>query len=258
MWIDTHAHLYECDSQQCDTLLQVARSEGVGAVVSTATAPCNVPVVIEHALKYKDVWAAAGISPFDVDSVPPDWAATLATWCTNEKVIAVGEIGIDATNPTYPPLKQQEPLFRQQLEVARTCHLPAIIHSRGLESYAAAVCRECGVNDVVFHCFTGSRDDLKTVLDNGYMVSLTGIITFKNFALRDFITDIPLDRLLIETDSPYLAPVPYRGKQNQPAWVRLVGEEVARLYGIESDELSSLIEQNFRRVFKKFDAAGMV
>lgn len=252
MWIDTHAHLYECTLQECEERLRAAREAGVGVVVSTATAAGNVPQVIDHTRRFNEVWAAAGISPFDVDEVPPDWSTQLTAWCAHEKVIAVGEIGVDTTNPTYPPLEKQEPLFRLQLEVARACQLPAIIHSRGCEAYAAAVCGECGVADAVFHCFTGTQEDLEAVVDRGYYVSLSGIITFKNFALRQYIRDIPLDRLLIETDCPYLAPVPYRGKQNQPAWAGLVGEEVARLYGVAADELARVIEQNFRRVFKKY------
>jgi len=250
MWVDAHAHLFDYTDAQLLSVLEEARKARVGVVVSTATSAENAQVAVRQAVMHDMLLAAVGVSPFDVEQAPSSWADDLAALCASDKVVAVGEIGIDATNPTYPSLTRQLPLFELQLDVARQRGLPAVIHSRGIEERAAAVCRKTGVERAVFHCFTGTREALHAVIDSGYYVSLSGIVTFKTFGLRDYIREIPLDRLLIETDCPYLAPVPHRGKSNQPAWVRYVGEEVARLYGIPAAELERKIENNFTTLFR--------
>lgn len=252
MWIDTHAHLYDYSNEQLAELLSVAEKSGVGAVVSTATSPETAPVTIAQAQYFPAVWSAVGVSPFDVEHVPSSWADALSSLCVSDKVLAIGEIGIDGTSPAYPSIALQKSLFEQQLEVAKSAGLPAVLHSRGLEEEAVAICSRQGVTDAVFHCFTGSRHALEQVVTHGYYVSLSGIITFKNCALRNYIKTIPSERLLIETDCPYLAPVPHRGKKNHPAWVRHVGEEVARLRKVPVKELELQVEKNFRTLFKKF------
>jgi TatD DNase family protein len=140
------------------------------------------------------------------------------------------------------------PVFERQLELAKALRLPVVVHSRGAEKLVAEICRASGVGGVLFHCFTGSREALKFVLDCGYDVSFSGIITFSN-AVRALAKEVPFDRLFIETDSPYLAPVPHRGKTNRPAWAALVGEAAAEIRGVPSERLQRETGRNFRRLF---------
>ena len=251
MWIDSHAHLGGFDDAELSAILGKAADAQVGIVVSTATDILTARIVAQQCERFSMVRGAVGISPFDVIDPPATWYDDLASLLSHPKIIAVGEIGIDATNPRYPPLSLQQPMFEKQLALARSIDLPAIIHSRGAEKQAVDICKSIGVTKVLFHCFTGNREALSAVLDNGYNVSISGIITFTGSALRDLATDIPLDRLLIETDTPYLAPVPHRGEKNRPAWVRLVGEEIARLRGMDEGALRQQLEKNFRRLFGK-------
>ncbi|MBN1575368.1 MAG: TatD family hydrolase [Chitinispirillaceae bacterium] len=251
MWIDSHAHLGDLGDHDLAATLREAAEAEVGIVVSTATDCTTAYLVAQQCDRHPMLRGAVGISPFDVIDPPATWYDDLTALLVRPKIIAVGEIGIDATNPRYPPLSLQQPMFEKQLSLARSLGLPAVIHSRGAEKRAIDICRSAGITDALFHCFTGSREALAAVIDRGYYVSLSGIITFKNSGLHDSLRDIPFDRLLIETDTPYLAPVPHRGEKNRPAWVRLVGEEIARLLGKESEELQEQLEENFRRLFGK-------
>lgn len=250
MWIDTHAHLFDYSGDALDLLLCEAKDAGVEAVLSTATSSDNAAVVVEQSTENGMVWAAVGVSPFDCTRVPADWYTQLESLCCRQKVVAIGEIGIDATNPTYPYLKKQEPVFESQLGVARKTGLPVVIHSRGSEERAVDICLNSGISMVVFHCFTGDRNAIAKVIRHGYYISLSGIITFKNCLLREYIKDISIEQLLIETDCPYLAPVPHRGKQNRPAWIHFIGEEVARLFGVSVETLAGQLRKNFETVFR--------
>ncbi len=252
MWIDSHAHLYGLTPDDLAAQLSECTAAGVGIVVATATDCETALIVTGQCDVHYAVWGAVGISPFDAADLPETWYATLNGLLAHPKVIAVGEIGIDATNPRYPPLSLQQPIFEKQLACARDLNLPAVIHSRGAEERAVDICKDIGVRGALFHCFTGSRTALAAILDEGYYVSLSGIVTFRNSNLRDVVRAIAPERLLIETDTPYLAPVPHRGEQNRPAWVRFVGEEVARLLGMEDGALQEQLEGNFRRLFGKF------
>lgn len=249
MWIDSHAHFYESDKQELTTLLANAALHGVGAIVSTAIDIPSALSVVRQCSEHPALFGAVGISPFDVMELPYDWLAKLQSLLSYPRVIAVGEIGIDSTNPRYPALDMQQPCFEQQLVLAKSNGLPAIIHSRGSEERAVAICKNIGIEKVLFHCFTGNDHALRALLNAGYSLSLSGIVTFKKSNLRELVAAIPLERLFIETDSPYLAPVPHRGKPNQPAWVSFVGAEVARLCAISASELQQILAENFSRFF---------
>lgn len=252
MWIDSHAHLFDLPVDEIRSLVTEASDAGVPLVVSTATDLGNSRQVIHHCEDYPQLRGAVGISPFDVTALPEQWCDDLRAMLDHPEIIAVGETGIDTTNPRYPDLALQLPVFEQQLYLARDCSLPIIIHSRGAEKQVVDRCRACGIERAMFHCFTGDSDALQSIVDNGYYISLSGIVTFPRSNLRTIINRIPLDRLLIETDSPYLAPVPYRGKKNRPALVRFTGKEIARLLEKSPEELQQQIEMNFIRLFSKF------
>lgn len=249
MWIDSHAHFFEFDNQELTNCLANAASHDVGAVISTAINLPSAHSVVRQCSEHPTLFGAIGISPFDVINLPDDWLATLQRLLRYSRIIAIGEIGIDSTNPRYPALDVQQPCFEQQLVLAKSEGIPAIIHSRGSEERAVAICKDVGIEKVLFHCFTGNDRALHALLNAGYSLSLSGIVTFKKSDLRKLVAAIPLERLFIETDSPYLAPVPHRGKPNQPAWVSLVGTEVALLCAISVPKLQQILANNFSRFF---------
>ncbi len=250
MWIDCHAHLAELNEAEISVIIKEAAQAGVGIIVSTATNINESRIVSLQCDRSPMFRAAGGISPFDSANPPQNWYYELEyLLSSNKKIIAVGEIGIDASNPRYPPLSIQVPMFEKQLSLAVSNNRAAVIHCRGAEKRAVEICKSMGIRRALFHCFTGSRESLEKVIDAGYYVSISGIITFPGNHLRDIVTALPPDRLLIETDSPYLAPVPHRGKKNRPAWVRFIGEETARVIGMEAPALQKQLEENFFKLF---------
>ncbi len=249
MIVDIHAHLYDLSPEELDALLVRARDAGVSHVINAATNLETAGTVLAQAREHTELFATAGISPFDTENLPDDWEKKLSALPASEKVIALGEIGLDAGNPRYPGLDLQVPVFLSQLETAKNWNIPAIVHSRGSEDRVIDHCREIGIEKVVFHCFTGSMKALRRLLDSGYMVSFSGIVTFKNGGLEPLVSYAPTDRIFVETDSPYLSPAPFRGKINEPARVRIVAQKVADIKGISFESLSQAIGSNFLKYF---------
>ncbi len=248
MWIDIHAHLDRLPPDDLSATIGEASAAGVTVIVSTATDCASAAKVILQCQTFPSLYGALGVSPFDAGSLPQNWESRLCLMLDNERTIAVGEIGLDHSNPKYPAMELQLPVFEKQLDIAAQCGKPVIVHSRGAEKKVAGICRSSGITRVLFHCFTADRDALKFILECGYYVSFSGVITY-NTAVKELVKDVPLDRLFIETDSPYCAPVPHRGKNNRPAWAALVGESVAVIKGIPAGELQAAIHDNFKRLF---------
>jgi len=249
MWIDVHAHLADIPDLALNQVIEEATNAKLTAIVNAATDLKTSEHVIEQACAYSLLLPMVGISPFDTENLPHDWPDRLTHLANHEKVIGLGEIGLDQTNPAYPPQKLQLPVFEKQLELSIKKDMPVVIHSRGAEIYIAQSCLAHGVTRALFHCFTGEKNAARKILDAGYYISLSGIVTFKNSNLKEIIEYIPLDRLLIETDSPYLAPVPKRGKRNRPAWVLYTGEYIARLKKYQTDAFQEQLNQNFNDLF---------
>jgi TatD DNase family protein len=249
MWIDSHAHLYDLDDQALSLAMQACIAAGVSFVLNTGTSIDTSRKSLAQCNKYKNLGAVVGISPFDAASIPESWDMHLEGILSDEHVMAIGETGLDATNPGYPDIGLQLPLLETHLELARKHDLPVVLHSRGSEERVARLCMERGVKKAMFHCFTGDLAALKTLLDGGYYVSFSGIITFANSPVRTCVEYAPLDRILIETDSPYLAPIPFRGKKNQPAWAAQVGKKVAEIKKLDEEETARAITENFKRLF---------
>ena len=247
-WIDIHAHLEGLSPEALHDAVDEASRSNVLTILSTATNLASARAVIEQCRTFSTLYGALGISPFDTHDLPPDWEATLRNLLHNPRIVAVGEIGIDASNPRYPPIEQQLPLFERQLTLAAELDMPAVLHSRGAEKKAVEICRAIGVRKALFHCFTGNTEALHTILEYGYYISFSGIITFSD-AVRELVKEAPLDRIFVETDTPYLAPAPHRGKTNRPAWVGLVGETAARCKDVTPERLQAAIAENFDRLF---------
>lgn len=249
MWIDIHAHLYDKTDDDLTLCIKNAHANKIDIIVNSSTNIETADIIIEQIRDRLGVYGTVGISPFDVEVLPPNWQGSIKDLLPSEKIIGVGEIGLDDSNPRYPALEKQIPVFEQLLETAKESGIPAIMHSRGAEKTVFDFCRNQSIEKAVFHCFTGSKTVLRQLLDAGYYVSYSGIITFNNNPLYGHIQYTPLDRLFIETDSPYLAPHPFRGKQNEPAHVAIIGKKAAEIKGILPDEVAKQIRHNFSTLF---------
>jgi len=257
---DVHAHLSDCDDDALAALVEEATEAGVGTIINTALSIDTAVKTLEQCRRFpRRLKAAVGISPFNTDHVSDGWAETLREMLAapanpssapdSPVIAAIGEIGLDCANADYPPLDTQMPFFVKQLEIAMDADLQAVIHSRGMEKRTAEICRQHSVKKAVFHCFTGNRGALEYIIDCGYYISISGIITFKNSKLRDIIQYIPADKMLIETDAPYLSPAPHRGKPNRPAYMIHTAREIAKILGVSEQELAKRLSDNTTAAF---------
>ena len=254
--IDSHAHI---DGPQFaddrDAVLSRARAAGVSTILAIGTGPG--PEKLDAALPYAEahdwIYTTVGIHPHDAKEVTPTHLETLAALAKHPKVIAWGEIGLDYFYD-HSPRDIQEKVFREQMELAHAAKLPIIIHCRDAWDDCLRILEEVWKPTAlggILHCFTGTRDHAKRGLDMGFHISFAGNSTYpKTQHLREIAKEIPLDRILIETDSPYLAPQPYRGKRNEPAYVLEVAKALANVRDLELPEIAAQTTGNFRRFFR--------
>ena len=210
----------------------------------------ELPGVLQLAADHPNIYASVGVHP-DYEDTPEPSIDTLTELSRRDKVVAIGETGLDYFRVSGD-LEWQRTRFRIHIRAARECGKPLVIHTRSAAADTLAIMREerAGEAGGVMHCFTESWDVARGALDLGFHISFSGIVTFKNAQeIKDVARRVPLDRMLIETDSPYLAPVPFRGKQNEPAYVRYVAEEIARLRDISVEEVAAATSTNFFRLF---------
>jgi len=210
----------------------------------------ELPGVLQLAADYPNIYASVGVHP-DYEDTPEPSIDTLTELSRRDKVVAIGETGLDYFRVSGD-LEWQRTRFRTHIRAARECGKPLVIHTRSAAADTLAIMREerAGEAGGVMHCFTESWDVARGALDLGFHISFSGIVTFKNAQeIKDVARRVPLDRMLIETDSPYLAPVPFRGKLNEPAYVRYVAEEIARLRDISVEEVAASTSTNFFRLF---------
>jgi TatD DNase family protein len=253
--IDSHCHLnYEGLVERQDQVLENARERGVHGFLNISTRQSEWNDVISVAERNGDVWATVGVHPHEADGHPDLGAAALVDAASHSSVIAIGECGLDYYYDKSGRAAQRE-RFQAHIEAARETGLPLVVHTRDAEADTAeileAAVREGGVCGVL-HCFTGSAELARKGLDLGFYVSLSGIVTFKNAAdLQAIAKWLPSDRMLVETDAPFLAPVPHRGQKCEPAFVADTAAFVAELRGEEPDELGEATTANFFKLFKK-------
>lgn len=255
MLIDSHCHLeYKGLVEDQPGVLDRARQAGVGGFLSISTRQREWAQVIATAERESDVWASVGIHPHEADGHADLGEAALLEAAEHPRVIAIGETGLDYYYD-HSDRETQQALFRRHIAVSRATGLPIIIHTRDAEHDTAAILRdemEQGAFPALIHCFTASADFARIVLDLGLTISLSGIVTFKNARdLQTIAAEIPEDRLLVETDAPFLAPVPNRGKVCEPAFVADTARFVAGLRGTTVDALGEATTANFRRLFDK-------
>lgn len=255
MLIDSHCHLeYKGLVEDQSAVLTRARAAGVGAFLNISTRQSEWDQVVGTATREGDVFASVGIHPHEADAHQDLGRGVLTAATENPRVIAIGETGLDYFYE-HSDRRAQQRLFRMHIEVARDTQLPLIIHTRDAEDDTHTILAEemaKGAFPALIHCFTASADFAAKVLALGLTISLSGIVTFKNAkALQEVAKDIPAGRLLVETDSPFLAPVPHRGRVCEPAYVVDTAAFVASLRGTEPERLAAATTDNFVRLFRK-------
>ena len=253
--IDSHCHLnYEGLVERQAEVLDNARARGVSGFLNISTRQREWRDVIGVAERNQDVWATVGVHPHEADAHPDLGAKALTDAASHSRVIAIGECGLDYYYDKSDRAAQRE-RFQAHIEAARQTGLPLVVHTREAEADTAEILsdavREAGVTGVL-HCFTGSAELARKGLDLGFYVSLSGIVTFKNAQdLQEIAKWLPADQMLVETDSPFLAPVPHRGQKCEPAFVADTAQFVADLRGEDTEHLAEATTANFFKLFQK-------
>ena len=255
MLIDSHCHLDMFEAGERDAILERARAAGVGEVVTIGTRLGQSRAVIDLAASKELVWCTVGMHPNNAGEEPTPKAEAIAALARHSRVIGIGESGLDYFYKRAPREAQQAS-FRQHIRAARLSDLPLVIHARDADEDIARILREewdeGGPFALLLHCFSSGRGLAEAALALGGFISFSGILTFpKSQELRDIARDVPADRLLVETDAPYLAPVPYRGKRNEPAFVADTARRLAEVRGLGFEALGTLTTTNFRRLFAR-------
>lgn len=252
MLVDSHCHLDFPDlAVNIDELLANMRENDVGHALCVSVNLQDLPRVLALSENYPNLFASVGVHP-DYENLEEPQSIQLATLACHPRVVAIGETGLDYFR-LKGDLEWQRERFRQHIRAARLCNKPLIIHTREAAEDTLRIMEEEGADTVggVMHCFTESWEVAQRAMALNFYISFSGIVTFKKaVGLKDIATRVPLERMLIETDSPYLAPVPHRGKTNQPAFVKHVAEEIAALRGISLDQVAEATTRNFFKLFK--------
>lgn len=252
---DTHCHVYPSTyADEVDDVLQRARDAGVSpmVVIGAGGSMALCRAALEVAERHEDVYATVGVHPHEASAWSAEMAESLTALCAHPKVVAVGEMGLDY-HYDYSPRAVQDAAFRAQIAIARAVDKPIVIHNRESDDDCIRVFEEERLEEVggVVHCFTSSWSLAKAALDRGFYIGFTGIVSFKNAeGVRDVLRQTPRDRIVVETDSPYLAPIPHRGRKNEPAYVRHVAEAVARTLDLSLEEVDALTTANAKRLYR--------
>jgi TatD DNase family protein len=259
MLVDSHCHLDFPDfAAELDAVVERARAAGLGRIVTISTRVKKHAQVLAIAEKVPEVFCSVGTHPHNAHEELDIGAKDLAAIAQHPKVVAIGEAGLDH-HYDNSPRDAQEQGFRQHIAAARETGLPLVIHARECDADMTRILREesgKGAFPAVLHCFTGGRDLAFAAIELGHYVSFTGILTFKNSqSLREIAAALPADRILVETDAPYLAPLPHRGRRNEPAFVVETAKVLAETRGVSPDEIARQTTENFFRLFNKVPRA---
>lgn len=246
--IDSHAHM---DSKQFDEDRDEIFNkikENMDFVVNIGYDLESSKRGVEYSKKYDFIYAVVGIHPDDIEGYNDEWETQLEELAKNEKVLAIGEIGLDYHWMTRPKEEQQN-IFRRQMRLAERCGKPVVIHSREAMEDTVNILKEFPNVKGIFHCYPGSVETALQVMDN-YYLGIGGVLTFKNAKkLVEVVEKIPLDKLILETDCPYMAPTPFRGKRNEPIYVEYVARKIAEIKGITYEEVAEATNRNTRKAY---------
>ncbi|AKS37042.1 hydrolase TatD [Anoxybacillus gonensis] len=252
MLFDTHAHLNATQfSEDVEQVIERARAEGVSHIVVVGFDRPTIQRAMELAEEYPFIYAAVGWHPVDAIHMTDEDLVMIERLAAHPKVVALGEMGLDYYWDQSPKDVQKE-VFRKQIRLAKKVKLPIIIHNRDATADIVDILREEGAEEVggVMHCFSGSIEVARQCIDMNFYISFGGPVTFKNAKKpKEVAKEIPLDRLLIETDCPYLTPHPFRGKRNEPSYVKYIAEAIAELKGLSFEEVAQKTSDNAKRLF---------
>ncbi|HPC87187.1 MAG TPA: TatD family hydrolase [Smithellaceae bacterium] len=256
MLIDSHAHLEmkEFDPDRSD-VIERARAAGIDGIVTVGTNPDLSRKALAIARQHENIYSTVGIHPHDAAAADDPSLEVLKKLAQDPKVVAYGEIGLDYFRNLSPREKQVE-MFAKQLDLACELNLPVVIHDREAHEQTLRMVKASGVRSGVFHCFSGDWAMARQCIDLGFYISVPGVVTFdRSKVLQEVVRQAPIDRILLETDCPYLAPVPHRGKRNEPAFLLHTARKVAEIKGLAWEDVANTAAQNTRRLFRIADPA---
>jgi TatD DNase family protein len=253
MIIDSHCHLNFPELiDDLDNVVKRAKDQNVEKIVHIAIKPEEYQFALDIVKKYPDVYAAIGIHPHEASQYLNYDINEMSEFLKNKKIIGIGECGLDFYY-NHSDHKAQETIFQKQIELASEFDLPLIVHTRSAEDKTAGMLENAALKSNlkgVIHCFTGTYEFAKRMINIGFYISLSGVITFKKSeALRETVSKLPLDKLLVETDAPFLAPIPYRGKTNEPAYVKYTLEKLADIKQVPYNKAATAITENLSNLF---------
>ncbi|MDD4893695.1 MAG: TatD family hydrolase [Candidatus Omnitrophica bacterium] len=250
MLVDTHCHLdfpdFDPDREE---VIRRAETEGIGCIVNIGSSLEGSKRAVELSRQYNSIYATVGLHPHEADGFDDNAKIIIEKLSREDKVVAIGETGLDYFK-NYSKAENQKILFRYLVKLAKDLNLPLVIHSRQAQDDTLQILNDAMPVKCVVHCFSGDEDFLKKCLDSGFLISFTCNITYKKAqGLRDIVKLTPLDRMMLETDAPFLPPEGFRGKRNEPAYVKILAEEVARIKAIGIDEIARVTTENAKRFY---------
>ncbi|MGM0437006.1 MAG: TatD family hydrolase [Bacillota bacterium] len=250
--IDTHAHLdfprFDKDRKE---VIKRAIDGGVKIIVNIGSSMTSSRNSVELSRRYKEIYSVVGIHPHNADSFNLNVSKKLKKLSENKKVVAIGEIGLDFHYDNSPRKKQKQ-AFRAQLRLAKSLNLPVVIHTRDADQETLEILKEEKISEIggIMHCFASDKEMAKEILDLGFYIAFGGLITFNNLNnLREVVKEVPINKLLVETDAPYLTPEPYRGKRNEPLYVKYVAEKIAEIKNLSLKEVAQKTTDNAKKVY---------
>ena len=248
--IDTHSHINCIEEFTIDEIITNAKNNGVEKIILPAAYPSDIDIVFDIANKYENVFGLLGVHPSEVKDWDDSLIDKIKKYSENKKIVGIGEIGLDYYwDKSFNDLQKE--VFIKQIKLANELNLPISIHDREAHKDTYDILKEYNKNSkIIMHCFSGSVEFAKQCVKEGWYIALGGVVTFKNaIKMKEVAKNIPIENLLLETDAPYLTPVPYRGKTNQPAYIKYVAEEIAKLRDTSFEEIDKITTQNAERVF---------
>ena len=249
--IDTHTHINCIDDSSIDEILKNASDNGVEKLIVPSAYASDIDIVAELASKYENVYGLLGVHPSEVKDWTDDLIDKIKECAKSPKIVGIGEIGLDYYwDKSFNDLQKE--VFIKQINLANELNFPISVHDREAHKDSFDILTEFNKNSIVImHCFSGSVEFMHECVKQGWYIAIGGVVTFKNaIKMKEVAKEVPLDKLLIETDAPYLTPVPYRGKTNQPAYVKYVAEEIANLRNTSFEEIDEQTTKNAKLVFK--------
>lgn len=250
--LDTHSHINMIEGISLEEVLKNAKENGVEKIILPSAYPKDIDEVMEITEKYENVYGLLGVHPSEVKDWTDDLIDKIKEYSSqNPKIVGIGEIGLDYYwDKSFNDLQKE--VFIKQIKLANELDLPISIHDREAHKDTFDILKEHNKGSkIIMHCFSGSVEFARECIKEGWYLALGGVVTFKNaIKMKEVAQDIPLDKLLLETDAPYLTPVPFRGKENQPAYTKFVAEEIAKLRGITFEEIDKITTENAKNIFK--------